>query len=372
LFKRKHMFFGLHGINAGPNMVLAASNPKSIFVRYFTAVAAACLGLLLRFLLTPLIGSEAPYFTAWLAVVFCALFCGVGPSVVATILTVLGVWYWFLPVYGSFALRSTHEAVGLGVFLLLAGIIIAIGQRARRTRAEMEDAVRERTAELGLITTRMLQLQDAERRRFARDLHDSIGQLLAIISMNLAAFEKEKLSANGSRLLTDNKQLVEQLSREVRTISHLLHPPMLDEAGLGVALRIYAEGFSKRSNIMVDVQVPEELPRLSEELEISVFRIVQESLTNVHKHAEAKSVKICIDRSSTALTVRVEDDGKGLPKDHVLGVGLTGMQERVRQLRGNFQVSSSMSGTAIIATIPTSDLAQRDSTTVGPDSSRFV
>jgi signal transduction histidine kinase len=109
---------------------------------------------------------------------------------------------------------------------------------------------------------------------------------------------------------------------------------------------------------MVDVQVPQDVPRLPHELEISVFRIVQESLTNVHKHAEAKTVKICIDRSLAALTVRVEDDGKGLPEDHVLGVGLTGMQERVRQLQGTFQVSSSTNGTAIIATIPMSDLAQ--------------
>jgi signal transduction histidine kinase len=92
-------------------------------------------------------------------------------------------------------------------------------------------------------------------------------------------------------------------------------------------------------------------------LEISVFRIVQESLTNVHKHADAKTVKICIVRALATLTVRVEDDGKGLPNDHVLGVGLTGMQERVRQLQGTFQVSSNTNGTAIIATIPTSELA---------------
>src|SRR5258708_40314542 len=110
---------------------------------------------------------------------------------------------------------------------------------------------------MGHITKRVLQLQDEERRRFARDLHDSIGQLLAIMSMNLAAFEREKLSVDGIRLLMDSKQILEQLSREVRTISHVLHPPMLDEAGLGAALRIYAEGFSKRSKIIAHVQVPE-------------------------------------------------------------------------------------------------------------------
>ncbi|HEY4817211.1 MAG TPA: histidine kinase, partial [Candidatus Acidoferrum sp.] len=154
-------------------------------------------------------------------------------------------------------------------------------------RAEMEDAVNERTAELAQaneklrqLTASVLNVQDEERRRFARDLHDSVGQVLAVIGMNLAAFGKrEKLTTDGIRLLTDSKQLIEQLSGEVRTISHLLHPPMLDEAGLGAALRIYVEGFSKRSGIAADVLVPRDLPRLSQELEISVFRIVQESLT---------------------------------------------------------------------------------------------
>ena len=342
----------------------ALSNPKSTLVRYTVAVTVACLALVLRFLLTPLVGSADLYHTIWLGVAFCAWFCGVGPSVVATLLMFLGVWYWFLPPFRSFALESPRQLFGMGGFLLFAGIIIIISHIARRTRAELEGAVRARTTELAQaneilrhVTTRLLTLQDEERRRFARDLHDSVGQLLAVMSMNLAAFEREKLSADGVRLLTDSTQIIEQLSREVRTISHLLHPTMLDEAGLGAALRIYAEGFSRRSKIMVDVQVPQDLPRLSQELEIAVFRIVQESLTNVHKHAEAKTVKICIDRSLAALTVRVEDDGKGLPEDHALGVGLTGMQERVRQLQGTFQVSSSASGTTILATIPTSDLA---------------
>jgi len=341
---------------------------------------AACLALLLRFLLTPLIGSATPYFTLWLGVVFCAWFCGVGPSVVGTAVMALGVWYWFLPPFGTFALESTQQAFGLVAFLLFAGIIISVGHRARRTQerlnashAEMEDAVKERTADLRertaelaqaneklrQLTTSMLHLQDAERRRFARDLHDSVGQLLAVIAMNLAGFEKrETLTMDGVRLLTDSRQLIEQLSAEVRTISHLLHPPMLDEAGLGAALRIYVEGFSKRSGIAADVLVPRDLPRLVQELEISVFRIVQESLTNVHKHAAAKNVKVSIDHSSAGLTVIVADDGKGLLNGHPIGVGLAGMQERVRQLQGTFQVSSDTTGTSIIAIFPTPKLAR--------------
>jgi signal transduction histidine kinase len=187
--------------------------------------------------------------------------------------------------------------------------------------------------------------------------------MLAVIGMNLGGFEKrETLTTDGRRLLTDSMQLIEQLSAEVRTISHLLHPPMLDEAGLGAALRIYVEGFSKRSGIAADVLVPRDLPRLSQELEISVFRIVQESLTNVHKHAQAKTVKISIDRSLTGLTVSIADDGKGLINGHAIGVGLSGMQERVRQLQGTFQVSSGSTGTSIIATFPTPQLAQPSAT----------
>lgn len=361
-------------------MFSALSTSKSIFARYAVAVTVAFLALLLRFLLTPLIGPETPYFTAWLGVMFCALLCGVGPSVVATVMMFLGVWYWFLPPFGSFALISAQHVFGLCGFLLFSGIIIAIGHRARRTqerlnaaRAEMEDAIKERTADLRertlelaeaneklrQLTTSLMQLQDVERRRFARDLHDSVGQLLAVIGMNLAGFEKrEKLTTDGMRLLTDSKQLIEQLSGDVRTISHLLHPPMLDEAGLGAALRIYVEGFSKRSGIVADVMVPRDLPRLSQELEISIFRIVQESLTNVHKHAEAKTVKIFIEHSLTGLTVSVADDGRGLVNGHAIGVGLAGMQERVRQLRGTLQVSSGTNGTSITATFPTSELAR--------------
>jgi signal transduction histidine kinase len=344
----------------------ALSNPKNMLSRYVVAVAVACLAILLRFLLTPLIGSTTPYFTAWFGVVFCAWFCGVGPSVVATVLMSLGVWYWFLPVRGSFVLESMQEVFGLGAFLLLAGIIIAIGHRARRTRAEMEHAVRERTAELAQaneklreLTTRMLHLQDEERRGFARDLHDSVGQTLAVLGMNLAAFEgNEKLTTHGIGLLSDCKRFIDQLSGEVRTISHLLHPPMLDEAGLGAALKIYVEGFSKRSGIAAEVLVPQDLPRLSKELEISIFRIVQESLTNVHKHAHAKTVKISIGHSSAELTVSVADDGKGLSSGHAVGVGLAGMQERVRHLRGTIQVSSGATGTSIIATFPAFEITQ--------------
>src|ERR1700756_1711142 len=130
--------------------------------------------------------------------------------------------------------------------------------------------------------------------------------------MNLASFDQENLTTGAVQLLSESKQLIEQILTETRTISHLMHPPLLDEAGLGAALRIYVEGFSQRSKIVADLQVPEDLPRLSRDLEISIFRIVQECLTNIHKHAEARSVSISITRGADGISLTVVDDGKGL------------------------------------------------------------
>jgi signal transduction histidine kinase len=349
---------------------------KSVFSRYVIAIVGACVALALRFLLAPLLGTANPYHTVWLGVVFCAWYCGVGPSILATAIMFLGVWYWFIPPFGSFARVNLGEFTGMMGFLLLAGIIISIGERARRTQAklnaahdEMDAAVKQRTAELAEaneklreLTGSILHLQDMERRRFARELHDSVGQLLSVINMNLASFDHENLTPEAVHLLNDSKELVEQIIREIRTISHLLHPPWLDEAGLGAAQRIYVEGFGERSGIAADLQVEEDMPRLSPDLEISIFRIVQECLTNILKHAEAKSVAIRVGRSAGVVSVTVSDDGRGMSDGHNFGVGLRGMQERVRELRGMLRVDSSGRGTTITASLPTSEVAVMDVT----------
>jgi signal transduction histidine kinase len=281
----------------------------------------------------------------------------------------VGVWYWFLPPFGTFNTVDLGEFTGMMGFLLFAGIIISIGERARRTQArlnaahdEMEAAVKQRTAELAEaneklreLTGGLLHMQDMEKRRFARELHDSVGQLLSVINMNLASLERENLSPDAVHLLSDSKELVEQIIREIRTISHLLHPPLLDEAGLGAALRIYVEGFAERSRIAADLKVNENMPRLSPDLEISIFRIVQECLTNILKHAAARSVVIRVGRSAGVVSVTVSDDGRGMGDRSKFGVGLRGMQERVRELHGSLQVDSSSRGTTITATLPSAE-----------------
>jgi signal transduction histidine kinase len=263
-------------------------------------------------------------------------------------------------------LDSPREIFGLAGFLLFAAVIISIGERARRTQDklnaahdEMEIAVKERTVELAEaneklreLTRSLMHLQDEERRRFARELHDSVGQLLAVIGMNLASFEGENLTPHATRLLNDSQRLAEEISTQIRTISHLLHPPLLDEAGLGAALHIYVDGFSQRSKVEATVNIQDGLPRLSRDLEISIFRIVQECLTNIHKHAGATSVAISIQWSAASITLKVADDGMGLRAGHGPDVGLRGMEERVRQLRGAFHIASNSRGTTVTVTMP--------------------
>ncbi len=322
--------------------------------------------MLLRFALQPLLGSSNPYHTVWLGVVFCAWFCGLGPSLLATAIMVAGVWYWFIPPYGSFTIVDVRDIFGMAGFLFFAGIIIAVGERTRRTRGKLnaaqehlEEQVKQRTQELAEanqrlsdLTSNLLHMQDQERRRLARDLHDSIGQILAAIAMNMGTLARQPLTQDVLRLLTDNNQLVDQVSREIRTISHLLHPPLLEEAGLAAALDIYVTGFSDRSSIPVEIDLPENLPRLSQDLEISLFRLVQECLTNIHKHSGAKRASVRVALNNGNVTLTVSDDGRGISPGKAHGVGLTGMQERVRQLDGSLNLSSSSHGTLVTAVLP--------------------
>jgi signal transduction histidine kinase len=215
---------------------------------------------------------------------------------------------------------------------------------------------------LRALTARLLQIQDEERRRIARDLHDSIGQMLAAQGMYLfsVAAESKQLSSVAAKALSDSTALIEQMSRELRTISHLLHPPLLDEAGLTSALRWYAEGFAERSKIKVSLELAPGLGRLSNEFEIAIFRIVQECLTNVHRHSGSPTASIRLALSGKEIMLEIRDEGKGMLRKKRLkaasggleGVGIRGMRERIAQLGGNIEFDSNGSGTAVIARLP--------------------
>jgi PAS domain S-box-containing protein len=489
--------------------------------RYAVAILAGAFALYLRYLLTPLLGNQNNYHTVWLAVAFSAWYCGVGPSIVTTILSTLGVWYWFLPPPHSFAIPDRTDVYGMLGFLVFSAAMIVLGdsnrnglaaraklaaivesscdaivglsldgvisswnrgagqifgysaeeaigkpisliatldrvdevpklleriknaewidhyetiqktkngtlvnvsltvspvwdaqgrivgaskivrditdqkrdeealrdseQRLRDAHDTLERKVEERTRELQLeiserkaaerrlqeseqslrqLSVTLMATQDQERRRIARELHDGVGQLLAAMSMNTSKLQKErsKLSPDGARCAEENSKLLEQVSANIRTVSYLFHPPLLDEMGLHSALRWYIEGFAERSKIAAKLELPadEDGERLPPDYELCLFRITQECLTNIHRHSGSSIALIRLLRSATEIKLVVSDGGKGVNKEiqsrissgETAGVGLRGMQERVRTLGGSIEIQSNGKGTTVTATLP--------------------
>jgi signal transduction histidine kinase len=235
-----------------------------------------------------------------------------------------------------------------------------------RVNATLRSEVQERTqAELALqkLSARLLRLQDEERRRLARELHDSTVQTLATVAVGLDRTRQAVrggLLTEGGTQLDECAQLVVQATEELRTLSLLLHPPVLDDLGLEYALPWFAAGFSKRSGIAVAVDVPHEMGRLPDEVELTLYRIVQEGLANVRRHSGSPSASISLSLRPEAVTLLIEDEGRGIdpPPERgqdaaaSLGVGLPGMRERVRQLRGELDVVSGSGGTRVRVVLP--------------------
>jgi PAS domain S-box-containing protein len=256
----------------------------------------------------------------------------------------------------------------------------------RLAHDQLEDRVRERTAELAgavaklrneisererteqtlrELSVRLLQTQDEERRRIARELHDSTGQQLAVLGMNLSLIGKtaETLDARARKALTESLELLDRSSRDIRTLSYLLHPPLLDERGLAAAVRWFADGFTQRSGMQVKLEVPPDLQRLPVEIEMALFRIVQEGLTNTHRHSGSSTATIRLMVEQNHVQLEMRDAGKGLPKPRSdgyvapLGVGIPGMRERVKQLGGQMEMESGSHGTTVSVTLPLSRAA---------------
>lgn len=463
--------------------------------RYALALLSAAVALGLREVLSGAYGTTNPYHTVWAAVVFSSLYCGLGPAILTTFISLIGVWYLFvLPQY-SFGLANPSTAIaGMIGFLALSGVIITIGEGNRRlrqslnqARQELEQRVRQRTAELeqsasellqkatmldlandGIflrdfdgkisywnegaerlygwtkaeaigrstyellrteypepledilrqdtwegelrhtkrdgtqivvasrwtrlrdvfgkaagwlelntditarkraeesarkLTGRLLTLQDEEHRKIARDLHDSLGQYLAALKMSLDALAR---SNSNSSEIGECSGLVDKCLSETRTISHLLHPPLLDEAGLRSALQWYVQGFAQRSGINIKLDLPLELDRFHKDVETALFRVVQEALTNVHRHSGASEVNIHLELIDGNVRLIVEDNGMGIPKqklhelqsDGGTGVGLAGMRERMRELSGSFRINSDQTGTSLTVAIPIFEATQ--------------
>jgi PAS domain S-box-containing protein len=223
------------------------------------------------------------------------------------------------------------------------------------------DVTARRNAEEALrkLSGRLLGIQDQERRRIARELHDSLGQYLA--GMKIAIDLLDSRSSERDPLLAECAEILDKAIVETRTLSHLLHPPLLDEAGFASAASWFVAGFSQRSGIPVSLDLPADLPRLPESIEIALFRVLQESLTNVHRHSHTSSAEISVEADAEQVTLEIRDHGRGMPPEileHIagegssLGVGLAGMRERIHELGGTFEVKSNERGTILRSTVP--------------------
>ena len=240
-------------------------------------------------------------------------------------------------------------------------------ERYRMLADALETQVRFRTQELERknsdlrdLSGRLLRSQDDERRHIARELHDSAGQTLAALGMQLARISEYAKKHSGlAKDVQNAEELVQHLSQEIRTTSYLLHPPLLDEAGVSSALSWYVRGLVERGSLAIDLRVSDDFGRLPSEMELLLFRLVQECLTNIHRHSGSKTALIRVERKENTVHLEVEDQGKGMTTErlaaiqsHGTGVGIRGMQERVRHFRGDLVVESNGSGTKVYATLP--------------------
>jgi two-component system NarL family sensor kinase len=232
-----------------------------------------------------------------------------------------------------------------------------------QAHSELETLILQRTAELQKLSQRLLNVQDEERRKLARDLHDTTGQTLAALKISISFLENVCNKDEATRaLVSDVSQLADQAIEEIRTMSYLLHPPLLDEVGFACAAEWYIEGFAKRSGINVRADISNSRgARLPSRVEIALFRVLQESLTNVHRHSGASDASINFQHKGGAVILEIRDFGKGIPPDRLpllrgvsghTGVGLAGMRERLHELNGKLEIESDARGTSMRATVP--------------------
>jgi two-component system, NarL family, sensor kinase len=246
----------------------------------------------------------------------------------------------------------------------VTGAVTVLEDISARKNAERE--LNDSYNSMRTLTGRLMRAQDDERRRIAQMLHETTAQDLAALKMLLGRLNRtvDHLSAGERSAVTESMALAEQSMSDIRTLSYLLHPPFLDEMGLLSALRWYVAGFAERSGITVDLELPESFERLPLDTETALFRIVQESLINIHRHAESETARIRLRRDAETLVLEVEDRGRGMPTaslEHIMsgeggvGVGIAGMCERIEQLGGRLEITSSdrePAGTTVRAWLP--------------------
>ncbi len=232
-------------------------------------------------------------------------------------------------------------------------------QSIRDSASELEKVVAERTAALRKLSARLMTMQDDERRRIARELHDGLGQELAAAKIMLDGIPLQRTIERKDEAANEASELMDSVIKQTRSMSHLLHPPLLDEVGLLSAVSWYVEGLSKRSGIQATLDVrPQPFPRLPSELETAIFRIIQEALTNVFRHAKANNAWVTLHCEDGNVLIKIKDDGKGIDQQILelwpgrLGVGIGGMRQRTLELGGELKMENSNPGTAVAVKIP--------------------
>jgi signal transduction histidine kinase len=362
-------------------------------IQRYALVALMTLSILLPVHAWGSVQAEAmQYILASVIVAFSAWYMGTGPAIFAvTIVVAIQVSFYSQAL--AYPAPSLRQFATLLIFVLASSAVLVMGEARRRMneslkrgQAELELRVRQRTSQLDLansnlrdLSARLLQMQDEERRRIARELHDSVGQLLVGLSLNMSTVraEIERLT-KAAAVLSDSENLIQEMSKEVRTISHLLHPPLLDEAGLASAIRWYIDGFAQRSHIKVELDCPDDFGRLPRDVETAMFRVVQESLTNIHRHSGSLVAQIRCRRIQERVLVEVQDHGTGIPTEKIAmltsvgtpGVGIRGMRERVRQLGGDLEITSDSKGTTVAARLPVADSLHANSPDPDHDASK--
>jgi signal transduction histidine kinase len=361
---------------------LFARISSGILARFALALSITLLALLIGRATNALASDAAAYCMAFMAVALSTWLFGTGPATASLALSLLTVNHWLMPQTPPLRITPTAGWISFALFLLAAILIIVIGEtnlrkqdRLRNAAGLLEEKVRERTVELDhanyslrQLTGRLLNLQDEERRRIARELHDNAGQALSVLAMNLGAVGEDlgRLMKTAGTV-ADSANMVRQMSDDIRTMSYLLHPPLLDEMGLAPALKWYVEGFADRSKIAVDLRCSSEIGRLPREVETAIFRIVQECLINIHRHSGSPTAAIQFDWVDDFVRLEVRDNGTGISPElrhqmetgGTLGVGLRGMRERASQLGGSLEISAdeTRQGTCIMVRLPAKEAA---------------
>ena len=375
---------------AAPPVEAAASSPAAQWLVTNWQIPVACLSLAVIATLDLGQRADFPIAAFYVAPVLLALWSQNSQhplymAYAATGLSVLG--FMRGPLGGPHEAEMANRVLSIAMVWLAAALSLQRWRRQHtleRAFSDMERRVRDRTDELTKansslqteiadrkdkeellrqLSGHLMHAQDQERRRIARELHDSSGQTLAAIAVNLSRIENLVPDApqKVKNLVADTAALAEQTSREIRTISYLLHPPLLEEAGLTAAIGWLANGFMQRSGIKTEVEMPTEFERLPADIEVTIFRIVQETLTNIARHSGSKTAFIKLTRQPGEVVLEVRDEGTGIPPEKLekvhgnvsaLGVGVAGVWERVRQFGGALEINSNSRGTTVMVVVP--------------------